>query len=327
VDGSLNDAIVLGDVPNYNLGIERIPTANSIFYQLQNQPALNSVLALNGAIGSSPVGSTPIRPNGNDIEDGVLSQGKTLIINTLPANGTLLYNGLAVTAGQVITAFSPDLLAVRFNGTGYKTLSFTYSYYDAALAVSVPATYTLTWDIPLPVTLLSFSVQQQSPATAAVKWETATEQNLYGFTIEYSTDAQQWERAGFVTATGTDGSRTAYSFIHPNTKSGTHYYRLRMEDRDGGYRYSYIRSFSRLAAAQVTIYPNPAGNFVYINIPDGNTPITGLSLYDLSGRKLRDMGRAVNGTGIDLSEFSAGIYLLKVQFAGEEPVIKKLVKK
>jgi hypothetical protein len=59
------------------------------------------------------------------------TEASLLVVKTLPANGTLFYNGTEVVAGQVIELSSilMSLVYSRNANTGYST-SFTYSVYD-----------------------------------------------------------------------------------------------------------------------------------------------------------------------------------------------------
>lgn len=59
------------------------------------------------------------------------TEASSLVVKTLPANGTLFYNGIEVIAGQVID-LSSVLMSLTYSrnaNTGYST-SFTYSVYD-----------------------------------------------------------------------------------------------------------------------------------------------------------------------------------------------------
>jgi len=69
---------------------------------------------------------------GSDLEDGALGSGKHGVISTLADDATLYYNDVAVTAGQVITSYTPALLKVDPNFEGSGTVTFTFAFKDAA---------------------------------------------------------------------------------------------------------------------------------------------------------------------------------------------------
>jgi hypothetical protein len=77
----------------------------------------------------------------------------------------------------------------------------------------------------------------------------------------------------------------------------------------------------------ISVYPNPSRNIFYLKTGLSKSNEIKLSLTDLEGRELMNKNYFVNKNGIyslDLSEFSAGIYFLKLRNAESPPV--KLVK-
>ena len=70
---------------------------------------------------------------------------------------------------------------------------------------------------------------------------------------------------------------------------------------------------------QVTIFPNPAEQTLFVDLADLTSGPTILEVFDLNGRQLtRQTLRAANGRRqIDLSELAAGTYLLRVTNDGK----------
>ncbi|MCX6873530.1 MAG: carboxypeptidase regulatory-like domain-containing protein [Verrucomicrobia bacterium] len=126
VDGILSVPVATSGVSNANFGIERLPSATGINAASQINP------------GGSTVVSVPTL-SGTDPEDGTVT---IFTIKTLASNGTLYYNGTAVTLGQIITSYTPSLLTVDPND-GSVTVSFTYAATDAAGQSSTAATVTM----------------------------------------------------------------------------------------------------------------------------------------------------------------------------------------
>jgi hypothetical protein len=74
---------------------------------------------------------------------------------------------------------------------------------------------------------------------------------------------------------------------------------------------------------QIVMMPNPAKDFVRLQLPDGHWEIT---LYDIAGKVYKVMNVAnTNGIEIPLNDLATGIYLVKAQSEGSLTV-KKLVK-
>jgi len=144
-DGTPNGIITsivinTANITNVNFGIEQLPVANAVTAPNQANPG-----------GTIKVAVPTL--NGSDPEQGIFpgtGNSDTVIINTLPSNGTLYYNNIAILAGDTIKNYNPSLLTVNPND-GAIIVTFTYSEVDAALESSSPATVTM------PFTLVSIS--------------------------------------------------------------------------------------------------------------------------------------------------------------------------
>ena len=129
VDGRVPVSVGTTPVTDANFGIEQPPVANDVTALSQTNPGGTTQVPVPALIVSDPEDGTP----------------STIVIETLPnpaTEGTLFYNGTAVTAGQVIPNFNPTLLTLD-PVDGNPTVDFTYSAIDAAGETSLPATVTL----------------------------------------------------------------------------------------------------------------------------------------------------------------------------------------
>ena len=73
---------------------------------------------------------------------------------------------------------------------------------------------------------------------------------------------------------------------------------------------------------QITLYPNPAKNYIQLQGINDNTQV---SIFDLNGRVLQSVPYSKNEI-IDVSKLSNGTYILKVQEANKTIESKKLIK-
>jgi hypothetical protein len=64
---------------------------------------------------------------------------------------------------------------------------------------------------------------------------------------------------------------------------------------------------ARVLSSAITIYPNPAGNLIYIKT-EGLHPET-ITIYDAAGRKINTMPYAPE---VDIHNVSAGVYLMEI---------------
>ncbi|XZF16545.1 T9SS type A sorting domain-containing protein [Chitinophagaceae bacterium MMS25-I14] len=324
-DGNANGstAVSVGttSVTNVNFGIDQKPNSDNKTTNIST-PASNSYLTLDGT------GSNPPFFTGNDAEDQVTSgtlQHKSVQITSLPTNGTLLYNGLPVNAGDVLNGFDPSLLQIQFTGTGYMSLSFNYAFVDAAnIADPTPAAYVLTWAKPLPVVLKSFMAVKGEGCSAVLNWETGTETNCAGFTAERSTDnGQTFEATG---STAAKGNGSSYMLIDKAPQEGRSLYRLRITDKDGSYVYSNISAvtLSCTGITKIVLWPNPAEDYVMIS---GLTTGMKLKIYDINGRLLINMPASGVTQRIALDGYTPGTYqVLIMNEKGETIDAQKILK-
>jgi glucose/arabinose dehydrogenase len=89
----------------------------------------------------------------------------------------------------------------------------------------------------LPLVLAEFTAHPNN-GVVELKWKTSSEQNLRQFEIEYSADRNSFIRAGIVPAANAlAGAVYAFSHIPPTNRI---FYRLKMTDIDGQFKYSDI---------------------------------------------------------------------------------------
>ncbi|MEI1373436.1 hypothetical protein PQG02_06205 [Nostoc sp. UHCC 0926] len=141
VDSKVSVSVTTTNVTGINFGIEQLPDTTSLSPASQTNPGGTAKVQVPTLAGTDP-------------EDGALGSGKTFKIVTLPTNGTLTYNGTAVTAGQTISNYNPVLLQLDPND-GAITVSFTYAAIDAAGKEDpTPATVTMPFVTPANVLLV-----------------------------------------------------------------------------------------------------------------------------------------------------------------------------
>lgn len=81
-------------------------------------------------------------------------------------------------------------------------------------------------------------------------------------------------------------------------------------------------SVSELTEDEVSIYPNPANDKIYVEIPNNNK--SQLSIVDITGQELYSSPINSKKSEIDLRSFAKGIYFVKIKSSGKE-VTKKIV--
>lgn len=177
-------------------------------------------------------------------------------------------------------------------------------------------------NVPLPVKLLYFKVQAEGKK-AHLSWRTATEQNSDRFDIERSTDGMHFEKIGWVKAAGNSTSHVDYSYFDLNPKKGINYYRLREVDIDNRQQYSETRSARFGDDASFALYNNPSnGSDLKMTI---NVLPSVLSVFDASGRKLKEVNITASSYSLSVAGLAGGTYLAVLNKDGKVIGVEKFV--
>lgn len=78
----------------------------------------------------------------------------------------------------------------------------------------------------------------------------------------------------------------------------------------------------KLLAESITVYPNPATNYLNIDLPGTSQ----LKIYDMSGRQILDMQTDNNTERVDVSGLQNGLYIAKINYDGAQ-VSKRFMKR
>ncbi|MDP3150183.1 MAG: T9SS type A sorting domain-containing protein [Ignavibacteria bacterium] len=194
----------------------------------------------------------------------------------------------------------------------------------------------------LPVELTSFNSAVHGKEVN-LTWKTATEINSYGFEIERIRNEElgirNWEKVGFVQASGNSNSPKDYTYNDNNLQEGKYQYRLKMIDNDGTFEYSNIVEAEITLPKQFALsqnYPNPFNPVTTINY---SLPIDGkvmLVVYSINGEKVAELVNEMQSAGSYNIPFSAnglasGTYIYRLQVyptgggAGEFVQTKKMI--
>ena len=322
---------VLSNVTNVNFGIERVPNSDNKTTAIPH-PSLNQYITLNG-------GSNPPVLTGTDPEDypggGVLST-RSVVIDTIPGNADLYYNGVLVTNGQLITNFNASLLQIQVTSStiGDSSIVFSYSYIDlAGKKDPSPAKYTLIWSWPLPADALIALVNLYGNIST-IKWSTLSEQNTDYFVVERSLDNINYAAIGRSVEASKNSTTKQYYQQSDNISSLTQsiiYYRVKLIDLDGRYKYSNVVTLRLSQKPGITIWPNPFQSSITISVTIEKETIIEAKLIDISGRTIKKstqtVSKGITSITIDgLGQLPAGVYLAEVTDTKTGTTYQKLLK-
>jgi Galactose binding lectin domain/Secretion system C-terminal sorting domain len=157
----------------------------------------------------------------------------------------------------------------------------------------------------LPVKLVSFIAQRMDGNKAILSWKTDSEQNSSHFIIERSVDGSQFAETGRVDAVG---SAHDYSFINSLSIATTHFYRLKMIDIDGNFKYSNIVKVEQgVPSLTLNVYPSPVDSYLTIY----SSKKTEAVITMITGRKIRNIALIKGSQTVNIQDWVSGVYFVR----------------
>lgn len=160
----------------------------------------------------------------------------------------------------------------------------------------------------LPTHIISFSSRLRNN-NVLLDWKTADEEDGEIITVQRTLVGQsQWtDIARFDMHTGNMGK--SYSYTDPLIEKGNYSYRLQITNNNGAHIYSATKLVSYAGNAVLSVYPNPAGDFISIdNIKDPQ----GLLIRNLSMQSFKLPVQLIgnNSVRIDTHSLPEGLYFV-----------------
>lgn len=176
--------------------------------------------------------------------------------------------------------------------------------------------------VPLPVKLIYFNVKAEGKK-AHLSWQTATEQNSDRFDIERSVDGLHFEKIGWVKAAGNSTSHIDYNYFDMSPKKGINYYRLKEVDIDNRLQLSEIKTAHFGDDIVFALYNNPTnGSDLKLTV---NLLPSILSVFDVSGRKVKEMNITTSSNSLSVAGLASGTYLAVLNKDGKVIGVEKFV--
>jgi len=261
-----------------------------------------------------------------------------------PTNRVFLNDGAAFVSATGAGTYDGLLTSYITSGvtTYFKQLGNAPSgFVETTVASNSPAAYgktlggpvTLSANGTLPVLLTDFDAAV-SNGEVNLTWKTLMEQNSSRFDIERSSNGgTKWDVIGKVAARGQSTSVVNYTFTDANPGSGTLQYRVHEYDLDGRASVSDIKVVRLTPLATISIFPNPAKDYVNVSLPvsEATAGAVSIRLIGQSGQLLAE--KNVKGAGgtilsFPVSSYAPGNYLVQVITAdGARQVSKVLISK
>ena len=179
----------------------------------------------------------------------------------------------------------------------------------------------------LPVQLISFFGVDKN-RMAELQWKVEAEDGLSHYTIQRSRDGIGYDDIGKINAINRPGP-LQYYFTDRMPYTGVNYYRLSMQDIDGGKKYSDIVPININVGAGYKILLNPFPDKLQIAIENPSYRVISAFLTDMSGKivaQKNNIGPFSSLIQFDLPGLPAGMYFLKL-FNGETVQVFKVMKR
>jgi hypothetical protein len=183
----------------------------------------------------------------------------------------------------------------------------------------------------LPLNLLDFTAVKKEK-DVQLKWNTSNEVGVDKFEVQRSTNGREFNV--FATTNSKQTPFASYDATDVNAlvtyaSDPTLYYRLKMIDKDGSFKYSaviVVRTAS-IANIDVKAVPNPFTDKLQLQIPTEITGNAKISIRDVSGKTIVKGTQLVNkGSSVveitSLAKLQKGVYILELELNGNKQYVK-----
>jgi len=181
-------------------------------------------------------------------------------------------------------------------------------------------------DGTLPVSLLNFSGRRMN-TTTQLQWEVSAETGIKNYEIQRGTTPAAFAAIGSVQSVQAGANKHLYQFNDMAPKLGSdNYYRLKIVETDGAFRYSNVVKigFPKNAGAQIQLAPNPARSQVLLQLSGLEKANYSLRFINANGQTLLTKSVLVENqfdqVAITVSQLPAGIYRVVMVGADGEQV-------
>lgn len=229
---------------------------------------------------------------------------------TLNGDGSLISDGGNITNDGI---YDPSLAwCVSGNSTGMPTAENCNSANENCAFA------------PLAAELLSFIVTAQEGSNI-LSWYTLAEENGETFTLERSTDAENWKWLSTIPARNPGNDVTHYLFIDDNPLHGLSYYKLSLNTVDGTIGFSAILGINSENTDEVVIFPNPTSDHITVRFSKTVANVN-ISIVDASGTVLETY---FNESMIEETfhlPYPCGLYFVRIDSEAYHSVMKVMKK-
>jgi len=178
---------------------------------------------------------------------------------------------------------------------------------------------TVAYTTLLPITLKYFTAKLEDDFSVKLEWQTETETNNDFFTVERSSDGEQFEPVLIKRGAGTSNIPITYSDHDAKPLNNISYYRLKQTDFNGEFSYSNIVPVHVPLhnGGEFLVYPNPGSDEITIQFEFEDVEVMQSTILDIRGSVIRSV--TLNNTNkgiINISDLTEGIYFIELNVDG-----------
>jgi len=173
----------------------------------------------------------------------------------------------------------------------------------------------------LPVTLKSLKASLINNAVD-LNWATSNETNFDYFGVEKSFDAKNFSPIAKVASNKTTNGSN-YAFTDFGKTLAQQYYRLKMVDNDGSFKYSQVVAVNGKASTSLEVFPNPVVNTVIMSHPKAAAGAT-IRIVSVDGRSVSvtPVQTGATQTSIDVTRFVKSNYIASFEDKNEKSTVR-----
>jgi trimeric autotransporter adhesin len=181
----------------------------------------------------------------------------------------------------------------------------------------------------LPAQFLNFTGVLQN-SMVPLNWTIITTKEIDHFEVERSTDNATYIKVGTVSDAVRLNEQQSFGFTDnvSNVSSEIIYYRLKIIGKSGEIQYSNILFVRKATKTMLSFMPNPANNYVTLNIVVDRNIKANISIVDKVGKKVltqnENLVKGTNNLTLDIAKYSEGVYAIIVETT-DAKIIKQLI--
>jgi Secretion system C-terminal sorting domain len=175
----------------------------------------------------------------------------------------------------------------------------------------------------LPVELSSLNASVKNDKVE-LNWTVESALNNLYFEIERSNDANQYQTIGKVTGAGTTAQTVQYSFTDIAPAANTNFYRLKLVDNNGSFKYSAVvtAKLDGKIKNALQVYPNPVTDKINLKITAAAAVNSTIKIFNNTGGVVYEKNKKlVKGENIIVisrpDDLARGLYFLQVNTNNE----------